>query len=101
MNAAQKRELILTYAKTYITESDRDNNFGALNAKYQCCVTFYLCEKAQFDKTVTRLRKEAKDSQYRFENGTLYQLRGNAYICCYKSFRAKSKQAAIREYESL
>ena len=101
MNTTQKKELIASYAKQYITESDRGNNFGALNAKFQCCVNFYLCEKASFDRVVAKLRKQAKDSQYRFENGTLYQLRGNAYICCYKSFRAKSKQAAIREYESL
>ena len=100
MKAAQKKELILSYAKTYITEYDRGNNFGALNAKFQCCVTFYLCEKTSFDRVVAKLRKEAKDSQYRFENGTLYQLRDNAYVCCFKSFRAKSKQAAIREFEN-
>lgn len=99
MNAAEKKQLIESYAKTYITESDRGNNFGAINAKYQCCVNFYLCEKAQFDKVVAKLRKEAKDSQYRFENGTLFQLRDNAYICCYRS-RATSKQAAIREFEN-
>lgn len=99
MKAAEKKQLIESYAKTFITESDRGNNFGALNAKYQCCVNFYFCEKAQFDKIVAKLRREAKDSQYRFENGTLYQLRDNAYICCYRS-RATSKQAAIREYEN-
>lgn len=57
MNAVQKKELIASYAKTYITEYDRGNNVGALNAKYQCCVNFYLCEKAQFDKVVAKLRK--------------------------------------------
>jgi hypothetical protein len=98
MNAAQKNELIKSYAKTYITESDRGNSFGALNAKYQCCVVFYLCEKAKFDRVVTKIRNEEKDSQYRFENGTLYELRGDAYICCFKS-RSKSKRTAIRQYE--
>ena len=99
MNAAQKKELIESYAKTYIAESDRGNNFGALNAKYQCCVTFYFCEKARFDRVVAKIRKEEKDAQFRYENGTLYQLRDDAYICCFKS-RAKTKQAAIRQYEN-
>ena len=100
MSTTQKKELIKSYAKTYMTELDRGNSSGALNAKFQCCVTFYLCEKSKFDKVVAKLRKEAKCSQYRFDNGTLYQLRDNTYICCYKSFRAKSKQAAILEYEN-
>jgi len=99
MNATQKNQLIASYAKTYIRESGRGNVFGANNAKFQCCVTFYLCEKSKFDRVVAKLRKEAKDSQYRFENGTLYELRENAYICCFKS-RATSKRAAIREYEN-
>jgi len=47
-----------------------------------------------------RIVDKAKDAQYRFENGTLYQLRNNTYICCFKT-RATSKRAAIREYESL
>lgn len=57
MKAAQKKALIESYAKTYITESDRGNNFGALNAKFQCCVNFYLCEKSSFDRVVAKLRK--------------------------------------------
>lgn len=44
--------------------------------------------------------EETKDAQYRFENGTLYELRGDSYVCCYKT-RSTSKRAAIREYESL
>lgn len=98
--AAQKKQLVEGYAKTYIAAYDRGDVFGANNVKFQCCVTFYFCEQAQFDRIVSRLRKEAKDSQYRFENGTLYELRGDAYVCCYCS-RAKTKQAAIRQYESL
>ena len=59
MNAKQKKQLIESYAKTYITEYDRGNNFGALNAKFQCCVNFYFCEKASFDRVVAKLRKAA------------------------------------------
>jgi hypothetical protein len=68
--------------------------WDAVAGHYTAC--HILSEVAQ-----EKMRRLAKDSQYRFENGTLYELRGGAYWCCYKSFRAKTKQAAIREYESL
>jgi hypothetical protein len=41
-----------------------------------------------------------KLDQYRYENGTLYELRGDSYVCCFKSL-AKTKKAAICEYERL
>ena len=57
MTAQEKKDMIEAYARTYIYEDDRQNCFGALNAKMECCVTYYLCEKKQFDRVVARLRK--------------------------------------------
>ncbi len=57
MTSKEKKSLIEHYAATYITESDRGNSFGAIKAKFDCCVQFYLCEKNAFDKVVSKLRK--------------------------------------------
>jgi hypothetical protein len=57
MTRQEKKSLIEHYAATYIMESDRGNSFGAINAKFNCCVLFYLCEKNAFDRVVAKLRK--------------------------------------------
>jgi hypothetical protein len=37
--------------------------------------------------------------KYRFENGHLYVLDGNAYIHCFHNARIRTKAAAIKAYE--
>ena len=58
MTAAEKKQMIENYATDYIREYDRGDNFAALYAKFECCITYYLCEKTQFDRVVTRLRQQ-------------------------------------------
>jgi hypothetical protein len=59
MTAQEKKDMIEAYAKTYIYEDDRQNCFGAVLAKFDCCVTYYLCEKKQFERVVARLRNNS------------------------------------------
>ena len=82
-------------------------SLGDLNEELNAagCPCHATIEEARNAMTKLLLDDVAQEAstieRYRFENGTLYELRGNVYWCCYKSFRAKTKEAAIREYEKL
>lgn len=41
-----------------------------------------------------------QSNEYRFENGKLYKLEGNAYIHCFSSIYATDEETAIRMYEA-
>lgn len=42
---------------------------------------------------------QSEPTQYRFENGKLYKLDGDAYVHCYSSIYATTEDLAIKLYE--
>lgn len=42
---------------------------------------------------------ELQNDRYRFENGKLYKLDGDAYVHCFSSIYADDEETAIRMYE--
>jgi len=57
MTEKQKRDIIKSFVKAFIRESERGNNFGAIAAKFDCCVRFNFCEKQEFDRIAASMKK--------------------------------------------
>jgi phage terminase large subunit-like protein len=45
------------------------------------------------------MEQTAQKEKYRWENGRLYVLTGNAYIHCFHNAKVRSKKKAIEAYE--